>query len=50
MLAKRRWRKRLRTHGFRARMQTKGGKRIIAARRKKGRKMLSVAPKENSWK
>jgi len=33
---------RLRTHGFRARMKTKGGRKIITNRRRKGRKRLSV--------
>ncbi|WP_438971251.1 50S ribosomal protein L34 [Methylophaga sp.] len=34
--------KRKRTHGFRARMKTVGGRRIINARRSKGRAKLSV--------
>lgn len=34
--------KRLRTSGFRARMQGHNGKRIIQARRRKNRKKISI--------
>ncbi|HOF65158.1 MAG: 50S ribosomal protein L34 [Bacillota bacterium] len=34
--------KRSRNHGFRARMATPGGRKILKARRAKGRKVLSA--------
>lgn len=47
-------RRRVRVHGFRARMATSGGRKVLKSRRLKGRFRLSVTKNEhvkhNNWK
>lgn len=57
MSTKRTWqpkiRRRKRVHGFRQRMQTRGGRKVLKARRAKGRHDLAVNPnhvKKVNWK
>lgn len=47
-------RRRVRVHGFRKRMKTRGGRAVLKNRRRKGRKQLSVRMNQHvkkvNWK